>query len=111
MQDDKLSPEQQAEVQHTMHTKVLQSESYPLISFHSVKIQKTGADQWIVSGDLTLHGQTKPIQADVQIGDGAYTGHAKIKQTDFGMNSVSVAGGVVKVKNELEIYFVVVPLR
>lgn len=110
-QDDKLSPEQQAEVQHTMHTQVLESETYPLISFHSVKIQKTGADHWIVSGDLTLHGQTKPIQADVRIGDGAYTGHAKIKQTDFGMNPVSVAGGVVKVKNELEIYFVVVPLR
>ncbi|HZW81706.1 MAG TPA: hypothetical protein VFF50_14625 [Candidatus Deferrimicrobiaceae bacterium] len=47
----------------------------------------------------------------MRIGDGAYTGYAKIKQTDFGMNPVSVAGGVVKVKNELEIYFVVVPLR
>ncbi|HEV2730433.1 MAG TPA: hypothetical protein VGV15_10415, partial [Terriglobales bacterium] len=34
-QDDKLSPEQQAEVQHTMHTQVLESETYPLISFHS----------------------------------------------------------------------------
>ena len=111
MEDDKLSPGEQAEVQHTMHVQVLESETYPLISFHSVKIQKAGADHWIVFGDLTLHGRTKPIQADVRIGDGAYTGHAKIKQTDFGINPVSVAGGVVKVKNELEIYFVVVPLQ
>lgn len=111
VQDDKLSPEQQAEVQRTMHAKVLESESYPLISFHSTKVEKTGANQWIVSGELTLHGQSKPILADVRSGDGAYTGRAKIKQTEFGINPVSVAGGVVKVKNELEIQFVVVPVR
>jgi hypothetical protein len=35
VEDNKLSAEQQTEVQHTMHTKVLHSESYPLISFHS----------------------------------------------------------------------------
>jgi hypothetical protein len=43
--------------------------------------------------------------------DGAYTGRSKIKQTDFGISPVSGAGGVVKVKNELEIQFVVVPIR
>ena len=111
VEDNKLSAEQQAEVEHTMHTKVLQSESYPLISFHSTKIGRTGVNRWIVYGELTLHGQSRPIQADVRYGEGAYTGRATIKQTDFGINPVSVAGGVVKVKNELEIQFVVVPLR
>ncbi len=111
VEDNKLSAEQQAEVEHTMHTKVLQSESYPLISFHSTKIGRTGVNRWIVSGELTLHGRSRPIQADVRYGEGAYTGRATIKQTDFGINPVSVAGGVVKVKNELEIQFVVVPLR
>jgi polyisoprenoid-binding protein YceI len=110
VEDDKLNPRQQAEVQRTMHVKVLESESYPLISFHSTKIERAGVDRWIVSGELTLHGQSRPILADVRSGDGAYTGHSKIKQTDFGISPVSVAGGVVKVKNELEIEFVVVPI-
>ncbi len=111
VEDDKLSAEQQGEVQHTMHAKVLQSESYPLISFHSVKIEKTGINRWIVSGELTLHGQSRSILAEVQYREGAYTGRSTIKQTDFGINPVSIAGGVVRVKNELEIQFVVVPIR
>jgi len=111
VEDDKLSAEQQGEVQHTMHAKVLQSESYPLISFHSVKIEKTGINRWIVSGELTLHGQSRSTLAEVQYREGAYTGRSTIKQTDFGINPVSIAGGVVRVKNELEIQFVVVPIR
>jgi hypothetical protein len=58
-----------------------------------------------------LHGQSRLIRAEVDYAGGAYTGSSTIKQTDFGINPVSVAGGVVKVKNELEIQFVVVPVR
>jgi hypothetical protein len=47
----------------------------------------------------------------VDYAEGAYAGRSTIKQTDFGINPVGVAGGVVKVKNELEIQFVVVPVR
>ena len=86
-------------------------ESYPLISFHSTKIEKTGVNHWLVTGELTLHGQSRLIRAEVDYAEGAYTGRSTIKQTDFGINPVSVAGGVVKVKNELEIQFVVVPVR
>lgn len=111
VEDNKLSTEQQAEIQHSMHAKVLQSESFPLISFHSTKIDKTGVNHWLVAGELTLHGQSRPIRAEVHYAAGAYTGGSTIKQTDFDINPVSVAGGVVKVKNELEIQFVVVPIR
>lgn len=111
VEDHKLSTEQQAEGQHTMQTKVLQSESYPLISFHSTKIEKTGVNHWLVTGELRLHGQSRPILAEVHYAEGTYTGRSTIKQTDFDINPVSIAGGVVKVKNELEIQFLVVPIR
>jgi polyisoprenoid-binding protein YceI len=110
VEDDKLNPRQQAEVQRTMHAKVLESESYPLISFHSMKIDEAGVNRCIVSGVLTLHGRSRPILVEVHYEEGAYTGRSTIKQTDFGIHPVSVAGGVVKVKNELEVQFVVVPI-
>jgi hypothetical protein len=44
VEDNKLSAEQQAEIQHTMHAKVLESESYPLTIFHSTKIEKAGVN-------------------------------------------------------------------
>jgi hypothetical protein len=51
-----------------------------------------------------LHGVTKPIEVSVKKDAGAYSGSAVIKQTDFGIQPISV-GGVVKVKNELRIVF------
>jgi polyisoprenoid-binding protein YceI len=73
--DKKLSTEQQAEVQHTMQASVLQSKLYPFISLRSTKIEKTGVDHWLVTGELTLRGETRPIQADVQytVGGSAFS--------------------------------------
>jgi hypothetical protein len=54
---------------------------------------------------LTLHGVTKPIALSVNRNGDAYVGHAPIKQTCFGIKPISVGGGVIKVKNEVEIDF------
>jgi polyisoprenoid-binding protein YceI len=106
--DKDLKPEQQAEVQRTMQDKVLESAQYPEISFRSNSVQKTGEDSFVVKGDLTLHGQVHPVSATVHRQENAYVGTCRFKQTTFGIHPVSV-GGVVKVKDELEIHFSVVP--
>jgi polyisoprenoid-binding protein YceI len=103
-----LKPEQQAEVQRTMQDKVLESAQYPEISFRSNSVQRTGADTFVVKGDLALHGQVHPVSATVHRQENAYVGTSRFKQTTFGIHPVSV-GGVVKVKDELEIQFSVVP--
>ena len=103
--DPKVSAKDEAEVQDAMQRKVLESEKYPLIEFRSTSVQKAGEGTWKVSGDLALHGVTKPVTVSVKQAGDVYTGDAKIKQADFGIQPVSVAGGVVKVKNELDIRF------
>ena len=106
--DKDLKPEQQAEVQRTMQDKVLESAQYPEISFRSSSVERAGADTFVVKGDLTLHGQVHPVSATVHRQENAYVGTCRFKQTTFGIHPVSV-GGVVKVKDELEIHFSVVP--
>ena len=101
----KVNAKDQAEIQDSMQRKVLESDHYPRIAFRSTNAQKTGADAWKVAGTLTLHGVTRPVTVDVKKAGDVYAGGARIKQTDFGIQPVSVAGGVVKVKNELEIRF------
>jgi polyisoprenoid-binding protein YceI len=108
-EDQSLSAEQQAEVQRTMQTQVVESENYPEITFRSTSVQKTGEDTWQVHGDLTLHGQTRPITTSVQKQRDAYVGRCQLKQTDFGIHPVRVGGGVVKVKDQLDIEFSIVP--
>ena len=100
-----LQEKDQAEVQATMQQKVLESERFPEIRLESTAIQKLAADHWKVEGNLTLHGQTHPVVADVHRAGASYEGKSTIKQTDFGIQPVSVAGGAVKVKNELAVEF------
>jgi polyisoprenoid-binding protein YceI len=38
---------------------------YPTITFKSTKVEAAGQDRWKVTGDLTLHGVTKPVVLDV----------------------------------------------
>ena len=108
--DPDLSPDNRADVQHTMHTKVLDSEKYPEISFHSTSIKSDGEHKWAVVGILTLHNQSRPIHVEARESNGSFTGTSRIKQTDFGIEPVTAGGGLVKVKNELKIDFVVVPV-
>ncbi len=80
---------------------------YPTITFKSTKVEADGPNKWKVTGDLTLHGVTKPVVLDVEssgapvsMGGKTHAGAAatmKIKRSDFGLtwNKALEAGGVM----------------
>jgi polyisoprenoid-binding protein YceI len=103
--DPKVNQKDEAEIQETMQRKVLESEKYPLIQFRSSSVTQAGAGSWSVTGKLTLHGVSKSIVVTVKRAGEAYSGNARVKQTDFGILPVRVAGGAVKVKDEIEVQF------
>ncbi|HXX26843.1 MAG TPA: YceI family protein [Terriglobales bacterium] len=107
--DKSLSAGQQAEVERTMQTQVLESEKYPDIRFRSTSIEPASQDTWVVHGELSLHGETRPVTTTVRKQENAYVGRCQIKQSDFGIAPVRVAGGMVRVKDELDIQFSVLP--
>jgi hypothetical protein len=103
--DANVNPKDEMRIQETMQNKVLESGTYPTIQFRSSNVAQAASGSWRVTGELTLHGVSKSIEVSVkQVGD-AYSGNAFIKQTDFGIQPVSVASGAVKVKDELEVHF------
>ncbi len=107
--DPKLSESKRAEVQQEMlGPHVLDASRFPEISFRSTQVSEEKPSTWRVTGNLTLHGQTHPITLHVNSNAGHYRGTAAIKQTDFGITPVSVAGGTIKVKDELSIDFDIV---
>ena len=91
---------------------VLDVERYPRIVFRStaiaVKAQSRPSVDLVVTGALTLHGVTRPLAVPVhaELTDAALTatGQFAVKQSEFGMKPVSVAG-VVAVKDTLGIAF------
>jgi len=104
--DPKLSEDKRAEVQRTMQgPEVLDVSKHPEIRFRSTSIEQAGAERWTVHGTLELHGQSHPLQFAVVRSGGLYRGAATLRQTQFGITPVKVAGGTVRVKDEIRIEF------
>ena len=119
--DPKLDPAKRAQVQEKMvGAEVLDTTHYPVIQFISTSVASDKIGHWSVTGNLKLHGQSHPVTvavsepadevslAGVRPKVRHYRGTAVLKQTDFGIKPVSIAGGTVKVKDEVKIEFEIV---
>lgn len=108
--DPEITADKRAEIQHTMQSAtVLGVEEFPEISYQSTAVTSRGEGHWEVRGDLSLHGKKRPVTVNVSLESGHYRGSASIKQSDFGIEPIRLAGGTVKVKDELKIEFDIVP--
>src|ERR1700758_3579112 len=104
--DRDVSEKDRAEIQSTMlGPKVLDSERFPEIHFRSPQYDQQGPGKWIVHGELTIRGQTRPVKLEVEGQGRRYRGSAELRQKDFGITPVTAAGGTVKVKNEVRVEF------
>ena len=109
--DPKLDAKSQAAVQTDMDEMTLETKKFPQITFRSSRIEKLADGQWKVDGDLSLHGVSKPVSLTVKQTGDSYTTHTVLKQTDFGIKPITVGGGMIKVKNEVEIDFQIFPRK
>ena len=103
--DPKIDAKDQATIQTHMEEMTLETKKFPEITFRSSRVQKLADGQWKVDGDLSLHGVTKAVSLTVKQTGESWTTHTVLKQTDFGINPISIGGGMIKVKNEVEIDF------
>jgi polyisoprenoid-binding protein YceI len=87
---------------------VLDVDRFSEIRFESTAVERAPSGGWLVHGQLTLHGQTRPLTVTVVRQDEHYKGSVLLKQTDFGMTPISIVAGTVKVKNEVKIEFDIV---
>jgi polyisoprenoid-binding protein YceI len=93
---------------HLKSPAFLDVDKFPTITFTSTKVEADGPGKWKVTGDLTLHGVTKPVVLEVEgagtpISDpmgntrAGVSATTKIKRSDFGLtwNQPLEAGGVM----------------
>lgn len=110
--DEGVKGPERADIDQTMKSdKVLDVQHFPEIRFVSTSITPQDGGRYLAHGDLTLHGTTRPVEFPITFSKDRYTGSVKLKQTDFGITPVSIAGGAVKVKDAIEIVFEIVPGR
>jgi polyisoprenoid-binding protein YceI len=113
---DDIKSKDRQEMEGTMNQRVLESDKYPEIVFTGTSVSSNklseGRYQLNVSGNLSLHGVTRPLMVPVQLtvlGDMfRASGESSLSQTNFGIQPVSVAGGTLKLKDELKFIFDIV---
>jgi polyisoprenoid-binding protein YceI len=107
--DPKVDAKDQEQIQKHMEEMTLETAKYPEIAFRSTHVEKVAEGQFKVEGTLTLHGAFKPVTVIVKREGESYTGHTVIKQTDFGIKPISIAGGAIKIKDPVDIDFQIFP--
>jgi polyisoprenoid-binding protein YceI len=116
---DEVSADDRKKINDSMFGEVLQTSLYPEIRFKSTKIEATKATESLfrlrVTGNLTLHGVTRVQEFDSQVmvsddGFRAY-GDFTLNQTNFGIQIASVAGGTLKMKDEVRFSFFLIGQR
>ncbi len=110
---DDVKSKDRREMESTMNQKVLESSKYPTITFEtsgtSAEALGDGRFRIKMNGSLSLHGVTRriPVVAQVSINGDMLRGYGEfsILQSDFGIPLVNVAGGMLKLKDELKFNF------
>jgi polyisoprenoid-binding protein YceI len=110
---DDISDKDRHEIERTMKQDILETLSYPEIVYEcsNFSANKSGDGQYTVTldGELTMHGvtHTQSVPARVTLtGDSLRAfGNFTLLQTDYDLKLASVAGGALKVKDELKFSF------
>jgi polyisoprenoid-binding protein YceI len=92
----------------------LEVENYPTITFKSTGVQPAGQDQYTLTGDLTIKGNTHSVSLNVvkygEFNDEGMMGHriaygatTKINRKDFGLSFNAILDGRLVVSEEIQI--------
>lgn len=111
-----ISDKDRREIERLMNQEVLETAKFPNILYEASGLSVTKMTDMLYSavlnGNLTLHGVTRsqPVNARVALLGSMLraSGDFSLNQTDYNIKLVSVAGGALKLKDELKLSFEIV---
>ena len=116
---DDMSESDRQDIERNMNRDVLETDRFPEILFATNRVDVLDRNQdtqsVILEGSLTLHGQTRAESIPAKVA--VYQGHLRafgqfsIWQSDYHIRLVSIAGGTLKIKDELKLTFDLVARR
>jgi polyisoprenoid-binding protein YceI len=104
---------------HLRSADFLDVDVYPVIAFRSTALAQQGADSWALSGELTLHGETRPVSMALTYGGWgpdpwggvrvAFHAETTLHRNDFAINynamaraGIGIVGTTVKIELDIE---------
>jgi polyisoprenoid-binding protein YceI len=107
-----ISDKDRREMERVMLQETIEADRFPEIAFESVAVSANSSGRAEIDGNMTLHGVTRRERLTAQFsvtGDMLRAfGDFTIRQTDYRIKLASVAGGALKLKDELKFNFDIV---
>jgi polyisoprenoid-binding protein YceI len=118
---DSIDTNQEQRDGHLKSPDFFDAASFPKLSFVSNKLESKGGSDYVLTGDLTIRGNTREVKLDVEYGGSMVDAYGqqkvgfelagKISRSDFGLtwSAVTEAGGVVvadEIKLLLSVQFI-----
>ena len=113
---DEVSKSDRREIDRVLFDEVLEKDIYPTVEYNSSRVTSSKVSENVyrvsVAGDLMLHGLTRAVTLDTQVVTGEDSvraqGSFSIMQSQFGLKIASIAGGTLKLRDELRFsYFII----
>lgn len=113
---DEMREDDRKMLERIMNEEVLATVRYPEIVYQSGDIVSMKASEGVykseMKGKLTLHGVTRRLDVSSQVTVGPYNlranGNFELRQSDFDIPKINVAGGALMLRDELKFAFFVV---
>lgn len=113
---DEVSERDRVTIDRVMFDEVLHAKRFPEATFRSSEVAWNVVDEnryrAEIAGTVSLHGveNSQSIQAQMVLNDGSLRayGEFRLRQTDYGLKIAPVAGGMVRIKDELKFVFFIV---
>ena len=104
----------EARDKHLRTADFFEVEKYPTLSFKSTRVERKGNDAYVLHGDLTLKGVTKPVQLPFRVAGAikdprgntrfGVAAQTKVNRRDFGINfGGAMDGGGLSIGDEVNI--------
>jgi len=110
---DEMKSDDRKKLEQTMYEEVLEVQRFPTASYESTQItvQKLSGDLLLahLTGELSFHGVRRSHSFDARVTRmGAMlriSGEFSLRQSDYGIRPVSIAGGALRLKDEIRFNF------
>lgn len=93
-----LSEGDKEKIGSQIQKEVLETDKYSSVKFVSTRVTRRADGGYSITGDLTLHGATRPISAETRVEGGRQVAEVELNQPDFGVVPYKAMMGTLKVK-------------
>ena len=96
-----LSDKDRKDIGKNINEKVLQTGKFPQLKFESSSVSGS-APKFQAAGNMTIVGNTRPVNVDLNVNGTTVVATTSISQKDFGIKPFSAMMGAIKLRDDVD---------